>query len=39
MLNTVETDSTKRWKTVLAESNKALADSGITSFRRAERPV
>lgn len=32
LLNTVETDSSKRWKTVLAESNQALADSGITSL-------
>lgn len=32
LLNTVETDSSKRWKTVLAETNQALADSGITSF-------
>jgi len=31
-LNTVSTDSTKRWLTVFAESNKALADSGINSF-------
>ena len=32
LLNTVETDSSKRWKTVVAETNRALADSGITSF-------
>jgi uncharacterized surface protein with fasciclin (FAS1) repeats len=32
VLNTVETDSSKKWKTVMAESNQALADSGITSF-------
>ena len=32
MLNTIEADSAKRWKTVLAETNRALADSGITSF-------
>ena len=31
-LNTVSTDSTKRWLTVFAESNKALADSGINSY-------
>jgi len=31
-LNTVDPDTTKRWMTVLAESNKALADSGITSY-------
>jgi uncharacterized surface protein with fasciclin (FAS1) repeats len=34
LLNTVETDSSKRWKTVLAESNQALADSGITSLAK-----
>jgi uncharacterized surface protein with fasciclin (FAS1) repeats len=32
LLNTIETDSVKSWKTVLAEPNRALADSGITSF-------
>ena len=32
LLNTVNPDTTKKWKTVLAESNKALADSGITSY-------
>ncbi len=32
LLNTVDPDTTKRWMTVLAESNTALADSGITSF-------
>ena len=32
VLDTVYTDSSKRWKTVLAESNRALADSGITSY-------
>ncbi|MGE5521995.1 MAG: fasciclin domain-containing protein, partial [Candidatus Dadabacteria bacterium] len=32
-LNTINTtDSTRRWLTVLAETNKALADSGITSY-------
>lgn len=34
LLNTVETDSSKRWKTVLAETNNAMADSGITSFTK-----
>ncbi|MDB5193454.1 MAG: hypothetical protein JWQ96_3017 [Segetibacter sp.] len=32
LLNTVNPDTTKRWKTVLAESNKALGDSGFTSY-------
>jgi uncharacterized surface protein with fasciclin (FAS1) repeats len=32
MLNTVDPDTTKRWKTVIAESNKALRDSNITSY-------
>lgn len=32
LLNTVDAVPSKRWKTVLAESNKALADSGITSY-------
>lgn len=32
LLNTVDPDPTKKWKTVLAESNKALADSGIASY-------
>lgn len=32
LLNTVDPDTTKRWMTVVAESNKALADSGITSY-------
>lgn len=32
LLNTVDPDTTKRWMTVLAESNAALADSGITSY-------
>ena len=32
LLNTIDTDPAKRWKTVLAESNQALADSGITSY-------
>lgn len=31
-LNTVNADPARRWRTVLAESNKALADSGITSY-------
>jgi len=31
-LNTVDPDTTKRWFTVFAESNQALADSGILSF-------
>ncbi len=32
LLNTVDPDPKKRWKTVLAESNQALADSGITTY-------
>ncbi|MBC7828005.1 MAG: fasciclin domain-containing protein [Chitinophagaceae bacterium] len=32
VLNTVDPDTTKRWKTVIAETNKALADSGIASY-------
>ncbi len=32
LLNTVDPDTTKRWMTVIAESNKALADSGIASY-------
>ncbi|MCU7550655.1 fasciclin domain-containing protein [Chitinophagaceae bacterium LB-8] len=32
LLNTVDADTTKRWMTVIAESNKAFADSGITSY-------
>ena len=32
LLNTVDPDTSKRWMTVLAESNQALADSGITSY-------
>ena len=32
VLNTVDPDTTRRWKTVLAESNQALRDSGITSY-------
>jgi uncharacterized surface protein with fasciclin (FAS1) repeats len=32
LLNTVDPDPNKRWKTVLAENNKALADSGIMSY-------
>ncbi|TDH26582.1 DUF5108 domain-containing protein [Segetibacter sp. 3557_3] len=32
MLNTVDQDTAKRWKTVIAETNKALRDSGITSY-------
>lgn len=31
-LNTVNANPANRWKTVLAESNKALADSGIASY-------
>ncbi|MFT3844937.1 MAG: fasciclin domain-containing protein [Lacibacter sp.] len=31
-LNTVDSDTSKRWVTVLAESNQALADSGFTSY-------
>ena len=31
-LNTVDPDTAKRWMTVIAESNQALADSGITSY-------
>ncbi|MCK7553594.1 fasciclin domain-containing protein [Chitinophaga sedimenti] len=31
-LNTVDPDTSKRWLTLLAESNQALADSGITSY-------
>jgi uncharacterized surface protein with fasciclin (FAS1) repeats len=31
-LNTVDPDTSKRWMTLMAESNKALADSGITSY-------
>jgi hypothetical protein len=31
-LNTVDADTNKRWMTVLAESNQAFADSGITSY-------
>lgn len=32
LLNTVDPDTTKRWMSVIAESNRAFADSGITSF-------
>lgn len=32
LLNTVDPDTTKRWMSVVAESNRAFADSGITSF-------
>jgi uncharacterized surface protein with fasciclin (FAS1) repeats len=32
LLNTVDPDTTKRWMTVIAESNRSLADSGITSY-------
>lgn len=32
LLNTVDPDTSKRWMTVLAESNQALADSGINSY-------
>lgn len=31
-LNTVDPDTTKRWLTVIAENNRVLADSGITSY-------
>lgn len=31
-LNTVDANLATRWKTVIAESNQALADSGITSY-------
>ena len=31
-LNTVSTSDPKRWFTVIAETNKALADSGFTSY-------
>ncbi|MBL7739937.1 MAG: fasciclin domain-containing protein [Chitinophagaceae bacterium] len=31
-LNTVDPDLSRRWFTVFAESNQALADSGITSY-------
>lgn len=31
-LNTVDPDTSKRWLSVFAESNKALADSGITNY-------
>jgi uncharacterized surface protein with fasciclin (FAS1) repeats len=31
-LNTVDPDTTKRWMSVIAESNRVLADSGISSF-------
>lgn len=32
LLNTVDPDTTKRWLTVIAESNQALADSGFASY-------
>jgi uncharacterized surface protein with fasciclin (FAS1) repeats len=31
-LNTIDSDTSKRWITVFAESNQVLADSGITSY-------
>lgn len=31
-LNTVNTDTSKRWMTVIAESNQALADSGFANY-------
>lgn len=31
-LNTVDADTSKRWNTVFAESNKALADSGFANY-------
>ncbi|CAN5723738.1 hypothetical protein BH11BAC3_BH11BAC3_18810 [soil metagenome] len=33
LLNTVDPDTTKRWMTVIAEGNVALADSGINNFQ------
>ncbi len=32
LLNTIDPDPNKKWKTVFAESNQALADSGFTSY-------
>ncbi|WP_207495861.1 fasciclin domain-containing protein [Aridibaculum aurantiacum] len=32
LLNTVNPDTSKRWKTVIAETNRALSDSGINSY-------
>ena len=32
LLNSVDPDPKKRWKTMLAESNQTLADSGIASY-------
>ena len=32
VINTINPDPSKKWMTVIAESNKALADSGITSY-------
>lgn len=32
LLNTVNPDTTKKWMTVIAETNKDLADSGYTSY-------
>lgn len=32
LLNTVNTDPNKKWMTVLAENNKALADSGFATY-------
>lgn len=32
LLNTINADPSKKWMTVLAESNKALADSGFSSY-------
>ncbi|MFD2888686.1 fasciclin domain-containing protein [Chitinophaga cymbidii] len=32
VLNTVDADTAKRWMTVIAESNNALADSGFASY-------
>lgn len=31
-LNTIDPDTSKKWNTVIAESNQALADSGILSY-------
>ena len=33
LLDNIDPDPNKRWKTVIAESNQALADSGITSYQ------
>lgn len=36
VLNTVDADTSKRWMTVVAESNSALADSGFSSYADLE---